>query len=374
MIAAVLLAAAPETSAAADDPMYLTEYRAYRAAIEAGDTSSAARHGFLAWRSAEAERGDDRLTAILAFNYGRTVLFLDAAAAARAFERVAELPPVARAELPEDELNLYRAYAAFDTGDHGRRDTERLRVALDTYSAGEREPSPEYATIRLKFALGEFGAGHYDDAAADARRAEAAIRAAAAGDRRGLAMAIILEGAAVLFPVPRSLQQITDAHVEFTRARQLFGPQADLANFDPILGQAIAWDRAARAAVKALGTDDFSEHRHESAESGHGLDDPFLRGGAGSAACPRVVWAKHDPPHYPTSALRNGSLGAVLIGYDIAADRSLENVAILGEVPSNVFSGAALDAVRHWEVKEFPGDDPRCRRNRLASLHFTTGN
>jgi TonB family protein len=72
--------------------------------------------------------------------------------------------------------------------------------------------------------------------------------------------------------------------------------------------------------------------------------------------------------------MRNGYLGAVLVGYDIAADGSLENVAILGEVPSNVFSEAALDAVTHWEVKGLPGDEPRCRRNRLTSLHFTAGN
>ena len=55
-------------TAAAQDAEYLIEYRAFRAALEAGDTVRATAHAETAWQAAEELLGDDPQTATLAYN------------------------------------------------------------------------------------------------------------------------------------------------------------------------------------------------------------------------------------------------------------------------------------------------------------------
>ena len=52
---------------------YKAEYKAYNAAIEAGDEAEAIKRAEAAWQAAETELGDNQTTAILAYNYASLI-------------------------------------------------------------------------------------------------------------------------------------------------------------------------------------------------------------------------------------------------------------------------------------------------------------
>ena len=68
---------------------------------------------------------------------------------------------------------------------------------------------------------------------------------------------------------------------------------------------------------------------------------------AGSAT---TVELSRPLPIYPVNARREGyHRGRVLLGYDVAADGSVQNVRVLEAFPVQVFTRSAVGAVQKWQ-------------------------
>lgn len=118
------------SAAVGDDQLYVVEYQASRAALNSGDEAAVADHALRAWQSTEQLLGDDRLTAILAYNYGHLVLLSDPQSAHEAMSRAVALQQAGLGDLDDSELNLYAAYAAFRALEFDGDRAGRLRNAL----------------------------------------------------------------------------------------------------------------------------------------------------------------------------------------------------------------------------------------------------
>jgi len=363
-------------AAGAQDQQYRVEYRAYAKAVEEGDAAAAQKHAHAAWLSSEEKLGDDRLTAILAFNYGQQALFTDSENAKVAFRRASELQAAGVAELPSKELDLYVAYTELVTGKNSGRNARELREALDEIDAEDLDLGSDFAVMRLALATFDFIGKRYREAIESAIKAETAIRATAPNDYRSLATAMIVKGAAHVIPHPRQVEQILDAHIEFDRARRLFPPQESIDEFDFLLAQALAWNAAADAALKNLGKSELPNHvdRHRQAASGGKRPPLFAKKDEPEGGCGEVQWQTRQPPKYPRDALHSGYIGAVLVGFDLGDDLEPRNIKILAEVPARRFSDAALEAVEDWRADSLPNDHPACRRNRIANIKFVIEN
>lgn len=241
------------STASADNEQYVVEYRAFREALAAGNDEAAASHAHSAWQAAETELGSHLTTAILAYNYGRLIVFYDTGNSLAPLRRVSELQAAGTADLSAAELQLYIDYAEFATGGFKQRPGKKLRRSLEAFEEGRAASSPDAASIWLRLAASDIAARQYRNALKSATRAEAAIASTLPDEPRELAEAILFAGIARLVPYPRTVDDVQTAHNEFGRARRLFPPQKDVDTFDPVLAQILAWDGAATAALKSLG-------------------------------------------------------------------------------------------------------------------------
>jgi Gram-negative bacterial TonB protein C-terminal len=369
-LAFILLILSPATRAAsaADEP-YLVEYRAYNVALKGGDRDAAARHALAAWQAAEAALGDHRLTGILAFNYGRLIVFDDAEQASTSLHRAHALHQAGIADLSAEGVRVYPDYADFASGEYKRREADDLRESLEAIGTDTAAGNPDLAVMWLQLAAGDVADGRYRKGLESAADAEAAILSAAPGDSRGMATAIMLGAIARLVPHPREVEDVQAAHNELSRARRLFSPQKDLDTFDPLLAKVLAWNQAAGAALHSLGHDDYPDHE----EYGPGNEPPpspplFERDG--NVDCGGVEWLEREAPHYPRGALRRGTIGAVFMGYRLDDDLTIRDVRILAEVPVEQFSEYVLDAVKNWRAKALPSGGPACYENLTVSIQF----
>lgn len=128
LLAAILATFACTVSAANAD--YRSEYRDYAAAIKSADFEGALEHGEKAWKAGETELGDDRLTAILAFNYANVVYEFDPSKALPAFERALALVESGVSDLDRADVSLGLAAARFATDVSKKPDREQLEESL----------------------------------------------------------------------------------------------------------------------------------------------------------------------------------------------------------------------------------------------------
>ena len=361
----VLLGAAEPAGAA--EEQYLVEYRAYNSALEAGDNDAAAGHARAAWDAAEAALGDHRLTAILAFNYGRLIVFGKAKEALAPLHRARALHEAGVAELPAGPVQLYPDYAEFASSEYKRRNADELRESLEGIGTDAAATNPDLAVMWLQLATGDVAAGRYRKAVASAAAAEAALLNAAPGNSRSLATAIMLGAIARLVPFPRDVEDVQAAHNELSRARRLFPPQKDIDSFDPLLAQVLAWNQASGAALRSLGFEDYPDHEEE---DGSGSELPPLFEREETVECGEVEWLEREAPRYPRGALRRGTIGAVFMGYHLEDDLTIRDVRILAEVPKKEFSEYAIAAVNEWRVEKLPAGGPECYRNLTVSIQF----
>ncbi|MGH8223406.1 MAG: energy transducer TonB, partial [Woeseiaceae bacterium] len=350
-VLALLFSAAPDRPAAAADEQYLVEYRAYQEALEAGDAALAMAHAHLAWLEAEEALGDDRLTSILAYNYALLLLVHDPAGAVAALERAVELQEAGIGDLDPRRLEVHAAYAGFSADEFRWGRAKRLQKALAAREAEAENADGfvEHVQMWLALAVGAVTAERYSLAEESAARAESLILANAAEPSRVLAQALLLEGIAKLVPLPRSVDDVQDAHNLFGRARRQFEPQPGIHDFDPLLAQVVAWNGTAGAALKALGKDDYPDHAD--ADDGEPDDDTtdsvpdlFIESAYSSEACDGLEWEEREAPRYPSRALRRGYIGAVIIGFNLSEDWTVKDATILAEVPRQAFSEAALES------------------------------
>lgn len=359
------------TASAADAEPYLVEYRAYIAALGSGDGEAAVRHGLAAWKAAEKALGNHRLTGVLAYNYGRLVTFSASDAAAAPLHRARELADMGVADLPDAALQLYLSYAEFATSGFEDKRADRLREALDTIGLEDEALIRDVAPMWLQLASHDVTAKEYRKAVESSANAEAAIMKAFPDSVRGLAEAIALGAIARITPRYRTTEDFEAASVQFDRARRLFPPQEDLESFDPLLAQIMAWHHVTWSARHSL----FKAEGREPPETESDDDAPapplFQHQLDDSSECGTPEYLERTAPRYPPGALRQGYLGAVMVGYRLGDDLKVHDARLLAEVPSDgKFGAAALEAVSEWRVKALPGGGPECYRNLITIIRF----
>ena len=353
-----------EPAQAQDDPVYLSEYKAYLQAIEAGDSEAAERHGYTAWQVAEEALGDNQLTGILAFNYGQLVIFTNTESALAALKRAKALHDAGFVELPSDDLNLFLAYAEFSPNRQWRRQANTLRSALIAIEKAGITTS-DTATMWLYLAASDYQSKRYKDAVESAGKAERAFEISSPENYRQKANAIVIAGASKVIPLPRKIEDVVSAHGDFERAIRLYPPQKDFESFDPILAQALGWFAAADAAIGTLG-----ENHGEVLDGVGGPMPPVFEVDADAPQDCGIEWEKRPPPKYSNLANYRGYFGAVMVIYELGDDVNIHNPRILSEVPVNTFSKDVLRSMRGWKLKSPPVNHPGCRKNLMTQFTF----
>ena len=356
-------------AARADNQQYLVEYRAFREALAAGNGDAAASHARSAWQAAETELGSHHTTGILAYNYGRLVVFYDAGHSLAPLRRVSELQASGTVDLSTTEFQMYMDYAEFATNGFRQPQAKKLRKSLETFEEGRAESSPDAASIWLRLAASDLAAERFRSALKTATRAEATIASVLPDQPRELAEAILIAGIARLVPYPRTVDDVQTAHNDFGRARRLFSPQQDIDTFDPLLAQILAWNGAASAALHSLGKKEYPDHADTDSRSDPGpkmfeyqLDE--------SIDCAKVAWLEKPAPRFPISALRRGSIGAVFVGYRLGEDLAVHDARILAEVPAAEFGETALRTMAQWRAEALPAGGPACHQNLVTQFTF----
>lgn len=359
-------ALAAGVTAAAQDDKYLTEYRAFREALDAGDLARAKLHAESAWQAAEAALGDDPQTATLAYNYARLVLFDDADRAGDALRRVNDMQEAGVANLHAGELQLYSAYVDFVVSDHARHEADQLRKQLTAWDTS-RNLGSDLIVMWLNLGQAYLADRQFGQAQEAAERTEAVILETMPDNIHFRAEAVLINGVARLVTRRRTVERIQAAHNEFSRARRFFPPQRDLDSFDPLLARIIAWDGAAKAALRSKGHEDYPDH--DEPDNAEQPRHPLFAHEA-TADCAHIKWAKRSAPSYPRRELRNGTIGAVYVGLAVGDDLQVKDARVLAEVPESRFGEAALEAISEWRVEALPPGDPACHRNLVHMISF----
>jgi hypothetical protein len=249
---AALVAIVLTTPAAAD---YKSEYKAYVAALDAGDYKAALNHGEAAWRQAETEIGGNATTAILAYNYAILAADVYPARGVEAFNRAIELAETSAfaGAIPLQEALMRRAETrvrAEPDNDAFTKDLEALLSAADADDATMIEAQAmgwrSLAAIRIR--------EKKPDRARKAADASVALFAKLdPPDPRLQREALFLAGMARIAGDIRTEQDVAEAIVLFDRSASLFPPQRDIDLFDPLLAQAIAWRQSVKALAESYG-------------------------------------------------------------------------------------------------------------------------
>jgi hypothetical protein len=369
LIVIPFMLAAGSTSSA-DNEQYLIEYRAFREALTAGDGAATTLHAQAAWQAAETELGNHHTTAILAYNYGRLIVFYDTANSLVPLRRVNELQASGIADVSAVELRLYIDYAEFAAGGFKQRQAKKLRKSLEAFEEGRAVSSPDAASIWLRLASSDLAAHNYRNALTSATRAEAAIAAALPDQPRKLAEAILIAGIARLVPLPRTIDDVQTAHNDFGRAHRLFSPQKDIDTFDPLLAQILAWDGAASSALRSLGEQDYPKQAATVDRAAGPRPKLFEYQLDESIDCAKVEWLERQPPRFPHVASMSRSLGGAFVGYRLGDDLAVRDARVLAEVPAAKFGESALSSMAQWRARELPAGGPACHENLVTQFTF----
>ena len=191
--------------------------------------------------------------------YARLVVFDDNDRARDAFRRANELQQAGIAKLDAEELQLYTAYADFAVSGYGKGRADRLWERLTAWDTG-RNLGSDLIVMWLNLGQAYLAERQYGQAQEAAERTEAAILETMPDNVHFRAQAVLINGVARLLTRQRTVTRIQTAHNEFSRARRLFQPQKDLDSFDPLLARIMAWNGAAKAALRSMGTEDYPDH------------------------------------------------------------------------------------------------------------------
>lgn len=366
-------------AAGADEAPYVIEYQASRAALKSGDADAAARHALRAWQSAEQVLGDDRLTAILAYNYGHLVLFVDPQSADAAMSRAVELQEAGIGDLDGIDLNLYAAYAAFKAAGFPVTRAGQLRNSLEQREAeAGKGDFAEHIPIWLELASAYLDDRHFEDAAASADRAETLFRRAQPEDRRPLAAALLVGGMARLAQQPRTVERIQQAHNALVRARQLFPPQKSIQDFDPMLAEILAWGAIADESLDWSGNDDYPDHADLDPDSPHSLPNLLIDGAA--SRCEVREWPDWDRSAIPVHKFRDlylndyqtGYVGGIVVGVHVSEDLAITDVRVLAEAPGKLFSDYVAAGIEGKRLSVAPGTGQDCSGDLIRAFELGT--
>jgi hypothetical protein len=355
-------------ASATNTKAYLVEYQAYTAALASGDNETAEIHGLAAWKAAEESLGDHRLTGILAFNYGRLIIFKATEKAAVPLRRASELQQTGLVELPQGALRLYLSYAEFAASGFDEGPAEELRETLDAVGLREGSLIRDIAPMWLQLTVRDLDARDYRKAERSAAKAEAAITKADPNASRELAEVILLGAVASLGRAPWKIDNLEAAIEQFDRARRLFPPQKDLDSFDPLLAQVMAWQRASRRTLR----EEMGWAPPYSEEDDLPPAPPIFQYQADdSLECGDLEWEEQASPRYPAGAWHHRYRGIVVLGYRLGDDLRVHGGRVLAEIPPREqFGTASLAALSGWRVKSLPTGGSGCSYVRLFNFDF----
>jgi hypothetical protein len=360
---------------------YKSEYKAYMAAIDAGDAQSAMSHADAAWRAAEGELGDHATTAILAYNFANLVSDTDPESAAKAYDRALAITEAGIGSLPAADLRLRGGEARLRADPDNAALADALIAILgETASQAEALADPSARAWRTIAAY--WLGNNKSDRAKDAADAGIPLAAnSAQRDNRLYAELLLFGGVARVSKSRRTESDIIEAVSLFDAIFPLFPPQQDIDSFDSLLGLAMAWQHSIWTLTESVGgtksiksgsrlpTGEDLKAAYERAMQAQDEGEVFTWREPRPEMCKTaIVWKTRDPPEYPMQAIRKGYIGAVIIGYDLTEDGVLRT-KVLGEVNGGVLSQRAVESMSDWKLMQPP--PPACAKNNVVFFGFT---
>jgi TonB family protein len=372
LIAAACLALALAAPVAAQGlPSSVSEpYRAYQAAMEAGDEAAALEPAYRAWQAAEDASVDAETTGLLADNYAA----LASAAgqhvqAAAAFARSAEI-------LADTEGNTVLT-------------AQTWRLAAREYYQAEETTAAERMSDRALALLGRLPAG--DDVSAERFQANVLLayiafenaRIQQAGNRAEDALDALRD----LGPVSNTdsanmaffagLEEVMDGNFErATYFLSLASAMFTAANGDErTLRTVNAWVQYTSDNLREGQNERIRQRLDESGYSFGGClaDVTCGMGSTLHTQFPDVtdlvdaVRTRTVTPDYPDDLENAGLEGVALITFSVSEEGEVVDAEILYSVPHSAFGAASLEAVERWEYDPLLVDGVPTRRDNVVS-------
>lgn len=357
---------------------YRSEFASYRNALKDGDYDKASLHGEAAWRAAEKELGDHKLTAILAFNYAELVVIHEPAKACAPYERAKaisqKLDTGLIAEDIESGIALCEASAATSASPAQRR---RLDVALSARREKKLPATPVSAHGHLLLARTEKFLAPMRRYA-DSALADAEALGGANYDKSLLRSALVYAGISRVSGGQHSPLEVTQAVGLFDRAFPLFPPQVDIDSFDRLLAAALSFrsslsaiarsaDEAPQTGTRLMQGDIARALKR--AEANASDRDTWVRWQSDRPTC-NLEYAKMQAPEYPSAALAGLQIGTILIGYDVRGT-TIDRAIVLSDQFESGFGDAAVKAMKKWALSKPASVE--CEKNHLMYISFSIG-
>lgn len=361
---------------------YKSEYKDYKAAIESRNLEKALEHGEAAWREAETEIGETTTTAVLAYNYAMLAAFAEPAKAIEAFDRAIAIAqkngdPGA---IPLQEALLRRAEARVRVDLENGALAKDLEALLDAADPADEALVEAQALGWRTLAMFQIRSRQFNRAKVTADSGVALASRLDPPDRRLQREILFLAGLARVAGDFRTETDVIEAIALFDRSAQLFPPQKDIDHFDPLLAQTVAWRQSVKALAESYGSTptiksgsrlpdgEDLKAAYEQANARSSLEDEFYWETPHPDGCVAPdIWSERKPPSYPPRALRKGSIGAILVGYDVDGT-GVTRTVVLADFAEAGFGAAAVESMKDWRLK--PGLDPACWKNKITIFMF----
>ena len=349
---------------------YKAEYKAYNAALDAGDLAEAIKHAEAAWRAAEEELGDNETTAILAYNFANAVYFSEPDRAIEPLKRVIALAGSQDEMFGADQPELMLALSAYRSEPTSKDKRTKLHSVLKQSEETKRKPALLPARAWTVLATDYINFSRFARAEKYSNFAISNYETVSDKSPEEFAQALIIAGVTRTAKATKT-SDIAEALYFFDRAIDLFPPQKDIETYHPLLATALAWHATAYSVA--------ASNRRINIKSVHDLADEKLGVEAGIPTweTPRpndctFSSVSRDVPKFPDQAARDYEVGAVLLGYHLDNDGKPEGLRILGEVPyASDFGKAALKAASTWQLNLAEPTRPECQRNLTTSIPYT---
>lgn len=362
-----LLLIAPSSMAA--EAKFRVFQMASSAALVDGDEAAAVEFAYSAWQSAERERGDSRVTAALAYLYAKLAIVSDVETAYQALRRAKKLEETGKADLYEQDLELYYAYADLVSG---RFLLSEARAFLEARAGmAGRNTESELSVIWDTAATDDYPVDKHVERLQQA----AAIYAPEVGpipvDARSVARALMFRGAVRIISPDSSRQDLIAADQDFILACSLLPEPESASTYDPMRAQSVAWQ------ILALGlnyrNNDTEKRTDPSYAKLEGVscnwqtkigDIEFARG------CEYHRW-KPALALFDNLRKPGDFYGAVLYAYRLDRDLNMLEPRILAEVPKTRHSSETLDALTGNRI-DADDVDRACHQDVLSWWYYVT--
>lgn len=354
LLACVLVLA----SAAADD--FMVAYRAYGAALEAGDGAEAIKQSKRAWETAKTQGVDAETLAILGLNYASLIYPLVPDQAIAPLEYAVRAPDPA-ALFGDEDPALMLAYARAASGSNDKAARQALKDAIEA-RADMINQATEVLHARAHLLLGESELQEGD--ARGAREELTRSLELFAPYQRNLSGELAKAEHAMglsYMAERRKLRKpdIEQAFSHFDQARsntQRFNP-------DGTFNQLHAGGEAWTSALQALYQSRFNQSLPSQRAPGQMADTD------GKEDC-EVTPIQRDTD-YPLEELERGSFGAAVVVFDLNREGRTENIRLLSEVPSvSLFGEAAVENVARWTYEVGADASDACIKNQWISVQY----